>query len=81
MKKLIVCSALLLAGSILPASAERMIIVCPDGFMETIDIPDKEDFPLEASYEFYIQWLIATHCGLDLGEVVDHWDQYEFGEL
>ena len=81
MKKLFVFLALLLAGGASSASAETLVIVCPDGFTTRVEIPDREKFPSNESYIAYIQTQTATACGLDLDYVKDHWDKYEFGEL
>ena len=81
MKKLFVILALLLAGGAASASAETLVIVCPDGFVTRIEIPDRENFPSNESYIAYIQTQTATVCGLDLDYVKDHWDKYDFGEL
>ena len=81
MKKLFFSFAFLLACGVLPASAEKIVIVCPDGFTTWIEIPDKEDFPSEERYKSYIQFMTAAACGLDLDYVKDHWDKYDFGGL
>ena len=81
MKKLFFSFAFLLACGVLPASAEKLVIVCPDGFITSIDIPDRKDFPSEESYKICLQLMTAGACGLDLDYVKDHWDKYELGGL
>lgn len=81
MKKLFFSFAFLLACGVLPASAEKLVIACPDGFITSIDIPDREDFPSEERYISHIQLMTAAACNLDLDYVKDHWDKYGFGSL
>ena len=63
------------------ASAEKVVVVCPDGFVTTLDIPDRSLFPTKERYKEYVQFQTAAACGLDLDVVKDNWEKGGLWEL